>query len=469
MAHIVCITSGLRGLLNASFELVTRLQRAGHAVTYACPLDVSEDIRAQGIHYYQLPPVNYSPAPRPEPAGNDFLGIRSRLRQWLTAPRRRREGLEALGMSEFRTFLQASGPDIVIIDSELYEHILTIHDAGYAIALITPFFATWKAPRLPPLQTDVIPGEGIRGSRAGLEAVWFWSRCQRWLQISGISLRHAFTERRAVIRAYARQVGYPLRSLQQYSWVTLFNDSRLPVLSLTAEELEFPHKPRSGVHYVGPMVASTRSETQVREIDIRRLENIYEEKATTGRPLIYCWLTTMDDQDTEFLGRVITAVASRREWLLVLGHSGGDAGQSPDLPAHIHRFDYVPQIDVLNHADLCITQGGVNTINECLTCGVPMLVYATDRFDKQGCAARVAYHGLGIRADINRDDATAIARNIERALLDQSIRTRILAMRERLERYREQRIAETVIETLLKKSTGDEDGNQDSDAPHVAR
>ena len=42
MAKIICITTGLTGILNASFELVARLQQAGYEVCYASPKNVAE-------------------------------------------------------------------------------------------------------------------------------------------------------------------------------------------------------------------------------------------------------------------------------------------------------------------------------------------------------------------------------------------------------------------------------------------
>ena len=38
MAHVLCLTTGLTGILHASFEVVRRLEAWGHHVTYACPL-----------------------------------------------------------------------------------------------------------------------------------------------------------------------------------------------------------------------------------------------------------------------------------------------------------------------------------------------------------------------------------------------------------------------------------------------
>jgi len=446
------MASGLRGILNASFEFVARLQRAGHTITYACPHDVGNYVRAQGISYRQLPPVNFSPAPPTPAVDPDFAGIRTRLEKWRTAATRREQGVQALRMDEFINFLDETRPDLILIDSELYEHIFAIHQTDYPIALITPWFSKWKARGLPPLQSDIIPGRGLRGSRAGLEFEWLSARLSRWLSVKKTSLRCAFTERRAVLRQYADAVSFPLETLEQFSWVTLFNDNRLPTLSLTAKELDFPHHPPNHFYYTGPMVSLSRKETDVSDADNERLQKVFSERKKNHRPLIYCWLTTMDDRGGEFIERVVAAVSPRSDWLLLLGHGGSPVKALDDLPANVYKFDYVPQIEVMQNADLCITLGGINTINESLTCGVPLLVYPTGSADQKGCAARVAFHGLGYLGDISKDAPADIARKIEMTLKDRKIRDRVSHMRETLDGYRRQRTAEGIVDKLLECS-----------------
>jgi UDP:flavonoid glycosyltransferase YjiC (YdhE family) len=274
-------------------------------------------------------------------------------------------------------------------------------------------------------------------------------RLQRWLAIKTTSLRNAFTERRAVLRAYARRLGFPLSRLEQYGWITLFNFHQLPVLSLTARELDFPHTPPRWLRYVGPMVAAERAESRVESLTRTRLETVYAESRASGRPLLYCWLTTMETPDEGFLDSLLQAVARHPEWLVVVGFTGRNAADFSGLPAHVHAFDFVPQIEVLGEADLCITHGGVNTINECIQMQVPMLVYSTGFADKDGCAARLAYHGLCHRGDIHREGATEIAERIEAALADRGMPERLAAMRLKLERYRDERVLEHTVAGLL--------------------
>lgn len=53
-----------------------------------------------------------------------------------------------------------------------------------------------------------------------------------------------------------------------------------------------------------------------------------------------------------------------------------------DLPSNIYAYNYVPQLEVLQHTDLFITHGGMNSVNEAIYYGVPMYVspIANDQF-----------------------------------------------------------------------------------------
>ena len=48
---------------------------------------------------------------------------------------------------------------------------------------------------------------------------------------------------------------------------------------------------------------------------------------------------------------------------------------------------------------MMITNGGMNTIKECISLEVPMIVLPV-KYDQHGNAARVVYHGLGVRGNL---------------------------------------------------------------------
>lgn len=73
---------------------------------------------------------------------------------------------------------------------------------------------------------------------------------------------------------------------------------------------------------------------------------------------------------------------------------------SPDslgqIPDNIHAYSFVPQVEVLTHTDVFLTHCGMNSINEALTLGVPMVAmpFLNDQLTN---AQRIAEMGLGKR------------------------------------------------------------------------
>ena len=56
MAHIVFVTAGLSGLVNASLALIDQLQQRGHQITYASPRDIRQSLQPLAIPFVQLAP-----------------------------------------------------------------------------------------------------------------------------------------------------------------------------------------------------------------------------------------------------------------------------------------------------------------------------------------------------------------------------------------------------------------------------
>jgi UDP:flavonoid glycosyltransferase YjiC (YdhE family) len=132
----------------------------------------------------------------------------------------------------------------------------------------------------------------------------------------------------------------------------------------------------------------------------------------------------------DYFKRVIAAVSDKPDYDLIL--AAGDDLSLDDFeptPDHVYLLQRVPQLDVLKRADVVLTHGGIGTINECVLLGVPMVVYSDGYYDRNGCAARVAYHGLGLRGDYYRDTAVEISRNIEQVLHNPQYKAKVERMR----------------------------------------
>ncbi|MEM1327107.1 MAG: nucleotide disphospho-sugar-binding domain-containing protein [Bacteroidota bacterium] len=426
MAHIFLLTSGLTGILYASFKIVKTLEAAGHRVTYATPKTVGEMVRTNGITYQQLPITNFDPTPTiPNFQGNSIQRLLYKFRH---QKRLQQKGIANLRMDEFEAILKEISPDLVLVDVELHEQLMTCVALDYPTILLSQWYSLWERKGLPPLQEETIPGEGFRGSRLGLKLAWTKIKLKRWWMFAKQKWRSAGTDRRSLLKEYARQIGFPLQYTQQNFWPGPFTYNGLPIFSMTMAEMDFPHPKQSELQYIGAQVYTARKQTKVNtEIDAQ-LDTIFQQKQQ-GKSLIYCSVSTFKSGDEQFLQKVIQAFKDQPKWLLIIGLGGMvESEYFQNLPDNVFAFSWIPQLKVLAEADLSINHGGVHTINECIHFQVPMLVYSGKRSDQNGCAARVHYRDIGMMADKDVDDSIAIAQKIAAILNDDRYQQRLQEM-----------------------------------------
>ncbi|MFJ4633890.1 glycosyltransferase [Streptomyces sp. NPDC088847] len=91
------------------------------------------------------------------------------------------------------------------------------------------------------------------------------------------------------------------------------------------------------------------------------------------------------------------------------------------LPSHIHTMPWIPQSLVLEHVDLFMTHGGLNSIRDTITRGVPQVLLPFFA-DHPGNALRCEQLGTGVRIDPVTVTATDVLAACERVLADTSYR-----------------------------------------------
>ncbi|MCG8456187.1 MAG: hypothetical protein MI919_07885 [Holophagales bacterium] len=282
-------------------------------------------------------------------------------------------------------------------------------------------------------------------------------RVELKLEDQTILMERIGCDRQSVLLALAREHGVDLGpEIDAGQWLIPFTYRRLPVLHLHALELEFPHEPPEQVTYVGPMVLRTRKDRPMGAGDRARLSRVLGHvRENSERRLLYAGFGSAFTAAGDLVERLVRVVAERPEWHLVLS-LGGRAATSElgPLPERVHAFPWLPQLRVLRHAHAAITHGGINTIDECVLHGVPMLVYCGGETDMAGNTARVVHHGLGLAGDPRRDRTEDIARRVERLLEEPAFRQRVGEMRRRFLIYRRQRVAEGAVDRLLAMPRG---------------
>jgi len=167
----------------------------------------------------------------------------------------------------------------------------------------------------------------------------------------------------------------------------------------------------------------------------------------TGRRLIYCSIGEYSHvyrHGVRFLRTVVAAMEKRPDLGMIMQIGRIDPREIVTTrPENVCLLDWVPQREVLERADLAITNGGFGTIKECVESRTPMLVLPF-AFDQHGNAARVRFHGIGLTADGECMHETTLRHMIDTILNDPTYASSIVKMRNRIVSDREREASETV-------------------------
>ncbi|MGI9241420.1 MAG: nucleotide disphospho-sugar-binding domain-containing protein, partial [Verrucomicrobiales bacterium] len=457
MANIVYITNGLSSTLHSSLELSRRLRGVGHQVTYVSFADLGEVIEGEGYPFHRLRAGEIFQKKKKDrrPPKRERRTIRGWFRWRAIRKQVRKESIEN---REIEELIAALRPDLLLIDIEFHVAILAAIPLGIPILLPVVWYSLYHHPLAPPLNTSLIPNESAE-SRRGIARAW--RRVRREARLP--EWRHRFSRfgdyRRHEplaydtfwiddLREFARSRGLRIGQVadrSQFLRPFLYRD--LPILSFNIREMEFPGIGHPNFHYVGPMVLRGRSGAGDPAGERHRWERFRDAVKGSGRPLLYASLGTYWSGGRAFLATILDAFRHHPEWSLVLGLGGTlDPAELEPIPPNALVLSWAPQVEILQVADAAIIHGGVTTLNECLSFGVPMLVYSTHHVDQDGCAARVEYHGVGLMAEKDEDDCHALSEKIGRLLSKQDYEQRLAEMKAAVEKSESERLAINLIE-----------------------
>ena len=130
-------------------------------------------------------------------------------------------------------------------------------------------------------------------------------------------------------------------------------------------------------------------------------------------PVLYASLGTVFNADPRLLRSFATALAPLGGTVIVSTGQTDPAALDP-LPANVLARRFVPQPEVLARAALFVTHGGMNSVNEAMYAGVPMLVVPQGA-DQPIVARRVVELGAGLSirtADAAAGPVHALARRL---------------------------------------------------------
>ncbi len=166
-------------------------------------------------------------------------------------------------------------------------------------------------------------------------------------------------------------------------------------------------------------------------------------------PLVYLSLGSLGSADIELMQGLIDSLGPLENVRIVV--SLGPQHDLLVLPEHMDGAEYLPQTEVLKHADAVITHGGNNTVTECIHFGCPMVVLPLF-WDQHDNAQRVQESGLGVRLDTYGHDQAELVAALRRLIGDDGLRRRLSQLSRELQAHPGTAQAAQAIEQVAHKS-----------------
>ncbi|MGX1885251.1 macrolide family glycosyltransferase [Streptomyces sp. NPDC055287] len=150
-----------------------------------------------------------------------------------------------------------------------------------------------------------------------------------------------------------------------------------------------------------------------------------------GAPVLLIALGTLFNERPEFYRSCAEAFADLPWHVVMATGAHVDPADLGELPVNFEVHRQVPQLAVLEHADVFVTHAGIRSTMESLAAGTP-LVAVPQSVELDFTARRIAELGLGVR--IARQEATpeTLRAAVQKAAEDPEIRQRVAAMSERV-------------------------------------
>jgi len=416
-----------RGHFNACFKLARVLAKE-FDVIFAGHIYFETYVTSQGFSFYRLTTVPFG------------LGFEKWINQqenkkfiwWQNVKDRWRDRLYFLREASLTKMLKEISPSHVIIDSWQSTDFIAMYEQLKAKKIKVAFVQTMLSTvvgSLPPLTSEAIPNDNASSQtylRKFILNKWK-HRIFDWLHFLGM-------DNDTIIDRRIRRNKISAKYITEHPAIFTRTFKNIPEIIFAPIDFEFrefvplPHQ-----YYVGSLLDEHRIEYTIPEF-----EKVFSRiKANAPAvPLIYCSFGSTDLEEINdviaFLKKLIAVMDATRMNCIISTGSKTIIESIRNTSGYVYVFSNVPQLKVLQHTNVLITHGGLNSIKEAIELEIPMLIYpARKHADNFGNAARVEYHGLGIKGNLKRASIENIKIKL-RDVLENSI------YKENLRKFKEQ-------------------------------
>ncbi|MHA7581635.1 macrolide family glycosyltransferase [Paenibacillus vandeheii] len=151
--------------------------------------------------------------------------------------------------------------------------------------------------------------------------------------------------------------------------------------------------------------------------------------AIKGKRPIYISLGTIFNQALDFYKLCFEVFGNTNDTIVMSAGEKTPMADLGEIPENFIVKRYVPQMDVLQCAKLFITHGGMNSTNEALYFGVPLIILPQSA-DQPIIAEQVASRGAGIRLSMQTLTARQLREAVDHVLNVSDFKTAAANLRE---------------------------------------
>ncbi|KAB8314689.1 glycosyltransferase [Tolypothrix campylonemoides VB511288] len=360
MTHFGVICPPFSGHLNPLAALGRELSSRGHRVTFLQIPDLEQNILSEGLNFYPIGQSIYQPGELAEILAQlgQLSGIEA-LRYSVKFCQR----ITAIICQDAPAAIEAAGIEALLVDQ--------MEPAGEAVAelLNMPFISVCNAQAIH-RSADVPPFF----TPWSYDNSW-WARLRN--QATYYILDRSSQPIVQVLNEYRQKWKLPVNRRLYAS------RSRLAQISQQSAAFDFPcaNLPKH-FHYTGPL----------RNTSPRQVPFPFEQ--LTGQPLIYASLGSMQNTKLEIFECIAAACEGLDVQLVIPLGSKINPEVVQRLPGSPLVVEYAPQVEVIAKASLTITHGGLNTVLDSLSHGVPLIAIPIT-YEQPGNAARIKWTGTG--------------------------------------------------------------------------
>jgi zeaxanthin glucosyltransferase len=419
MAMILFDMFPAHGHYNGSMGLARVLDNCGHEVYYACSGEFQQKVAAHNYKFYLIDPLIIFPF-KVELKEKGLIRFLLENISGILHDKKQRQIEEKVKL--YDEMIVKLRPDLIILDEHFAYKSIFYWKYSIPMATLQTALSPDYAPSIPPFHSTIVPQKS-KISYLIIEFIWKWELMRLKIKELKEIVLSLNSQSKKYFRKFAERYDFPFEKELIKRRTSGVRFKNIPSLVVPPEAFDFPRIYTNNLHFIGPIY----SKSEKQRIDEGRLKTVVEdiliEKEKNPQvKLVYCSLGTVSANYLKtckkFFNDIARVCIKNPDFRIIL--SVGKFFNISDIisiPQNLYVFDNVPQSALLEHCDIVINHGGINTIVECIVAEKPMIVYPLSLdWDQPGCAARVVYHSIGVKGVIRRANAKSIERLIKKVI-----------------------------------------------------